>query len=116
MNAFATDGSSVTQSSLQTFVEERFLIGEALTWFAAEKELYVENLENHLTFLEKELRPILRQMSEGISEMTPKRHLQWSQRINRAFASEENCVQACVEDLRRMATYRQWAKELRKKS
>lgn len=116
MNAFATDGSSVTQFSLQTFVEERFLIGEALAWFAAEKELYVENLENHLTFLEKELRPILRQMSEGISEMTPKRHLQWSQRINRAFASEENCVQACVEDLRRMATYRQWAKELRKKS
>ena len=116
MNAFATDGTFVTHSSLKTFLEERFLIGEALTWFASEKELYVDNLESHLTFLEKELRPILRQLREGTLEMTPKRHLQWSQCINRVFASEENCVRDCVEDLHRMATYRQWAKELEKKS
>jgi len=116
LNAFSSSEEARDLLSLRTFLEERLFIGEALKWFAAAEELYVDHLDAHLACLEKKIRPILKQVRENNAVLTPAKRLQWGDALQNCFASEEICLRECLEERNRMATYRRWAEELRKKS
>lgn len=116
LNAFCSSEEERDPLSLQIFLEERLLIGKGLEWFASAEDLYIDHLEAHLSALEKKIRPVLQRIRNGDRTVTPSRRLQWGDAMQNCFASEEICLRECVEDRKRLATYRRWAKELRKKS
>lgn len=116
LNAFSTEETPRDSLSLQVFLEERLLIGEALQWFASKESLYVDHLEHHLSQLEICVPSILEALRKVACEITPSRRLQWGDSLHHLFASEEICLRQCIEERQRMATYRLWAAEFRKKS